>query len=225
MEHQIEAKTFDSSKKTQSNFKISLPKAASRELLASVKDDYVFDFLNLQEAHSEKQLEQGLLAKINAFLIEMGGVFTFVRNQYRLTVDGDDFFVDTLLFHRRLRCMVAIELKIGEFKPEYAGKRQFYLTALNETAQQPGESPSIGIILCKSKKKTIVEYALNDAKHPIAVATYIVNKDLPTKLQKELPSPKQMESLFENDKGTSAPFVQTLSGQINRRTKRTKKKK
>jgi predicted nuclease of restriction endonuclease-like (RecB) superfamily len=223
LNHQIEAKAFESSKKTQSNFKSTLPKVANRELLNSIKDEYVFDFLDLEESHSEKQLEQGLLQKINAFLIEMGGVFSFIGNQYRLTVDGDDFFVDILLFHRRLRCMVAIELKIGEFKPEYAGKMQFYLTALNETAQQPGENPSIGIILCKSKKKTIVEYALKEAKQPIAVATYRVTTELPIELRKELPTPKQIETLF---KITDAnPIVQTVSGQLKKKkAKRVNKK-
>lgn len=215
LEHQIEANTFRSSKKTQSNFKTTLPKIVNRELLNSIKDEYIFDFLDLEDSHSERQLELGLLQKINAFLIEMGGVFSFIGSQYRLTVDGDDFFVDILLFHRRLRCMVAIELKIGEFKPEYAGKMQFYLTALNETSQQPGENPSIGIILCKSKKKTIVEYALKEAKQPIAVATYRVTTKLPSDLKNELPTPKQIETLFKIT--DASPIVQTPPGQLKKK--------
>jgi len=177
-----------------------------------VKDEYVFDFLSLQDEFTERDLEQALLKKINAFLIEMGGVFTYFGNQYRLTVDGDDFFIDVLLFHRRLRCLVAIELKIGEFKPEYAGKMQFYLTALNDLVKQPEENPSIGIILCKSKKRTVVEYALKNAKQPMAVATYKVTTHLPEKHRKELPNQKQMESLFE----LKEAVFQTPSGKLER---------
>ena len=121
LEHQIELKNFERTTKNQINFKATFPKKSDAHLSTSVKDEF-----------TERDLEQALLKKINAFLIEMGGVFTWVGNQYQLTVDGDDFFVDVLLFHRRLRYLVAIELKIGEFKPEYAGKMQFYLTALND---------------------------------------------------------------------------------------------
>lgn len=197
LEHQIELKNFERTGKKQNNFKTTLPKKSEANLSKSVKDEYVFDFLSLQDEFTERELEQALLKKINSFLIEMGGVFTYVGNQYKLTVDGDDFYIDVLLFHRRLRCLVAIELKTGGFKPEYAGKMQFYLTALNEMIKQPDENPSIGIILCKSKKRTVVEYALKNAKQPMAVATYKVTTHLPESLRKELPSQKQMESLFE----------------------------
>jgi predicted nuclease of restriction endonuclease-like (RecB) superfamily len=191
--HQIELKSFERTAKTQNNFNPAL----SDNLGMSIKDEYVFDFLSLQDEFTERDLEQALLKKINAFLSEMGGVFTYVGNQYRLTVDGDDFFIDVLLFHRRLRCLVAIELKIGEFKPEYAGKMQFYLAALDDLVKQPDEAPSIGIILCKSKKRMIVEYTLKTSAQPMAIATYRLTANLPEELVKELPSQKQMESLFE----------------------------
>jgi predicted nuclease of restriction endonuclease-like (RecB) superfamily len=213
--HQIELKNFERTVKSQNNFKAVLPKRSDKNLLPIVKDEYVFDFLGLEEEFSERDLEQALLKKINAFLIEMGGVFTYVGNQYRLTVDGDVFFIDVLLFHRKLRCLVAIELKIGEFKPEYAGKMQFYLTALNEQVKQSGENPSIGIILCKSKKRTIVEYALKNAKQPMAVATYRLTTELPKNLKKELPSQKQMESLFE----IKEEIFPTLSGKLTSKRK------
>ncbi len=209
LEHQIEIKLFRRNKKVQSNFKNTLSEKSNKLITNTTKDEYVFDFLNLSEDFSEKQLEDALLHKINLFLIEMGGVFTFVGNQYRLTVDGDDFFIDILLFHRKLQCLVAIELKIGEFKPEYAGKMQFYLTTLNETVRQPFENPSIGIILCKSKKKTIVEYALKETRQPIAISTYKLTTKLPAKLAKELPTPKQIETLMDiNEKA----ILQTVSG-------------
>lgn len=218
LKHQIEIKTFERAVKTQNNFKQTLPQKSENHLSTSMKDEYIFDFLGLQEEFSERELEQALLNKINKFLVEMGGVFTYVGNQYRLTVDGDDFFIDVLLFHRRLRCLVAIELKIGEFKPEYAGKMQFYLSALNQQVKQPEENSSIGIILCKSKKRTIVEYALKNTKQPMAIATYRVTTELPKNLKNELPSLKQMESLFEIK---DANF-QTPSGKLENK-KKTKK--
>ncbi|MBY0515388.1 MAG: PDDEXK nuclease domain-containing protein [Bacteriovoracaceae bacterium] len=193
LEHQIELKLFERSGLTQHNF----PAPVLKELGSALKDEYVFDFLALREDFSERELELALLKKINAFLCEIGGVFSFVGNQFKLTVDGDDFFIDILLFHRRLRALVAIELKLGDFKPEYAGKMQFYLSALDEEIKLPDERPSIGIILCKSKKRTIVEYALKTVKHPMAVATYSLMTELPEELKKELPTLEQMETLFK----------------------------
>ena len=122
----------------------------------------------------------------------MGGYFTYVGNQYRMEIDGQEFFIDLMLYHRQLRCLVAIELKVGAFKPEYAGKMQFYLSALNDIAKLPDENPSIGIILCKDKSRTIVEYALKDTKKPIGVATYKMTEKLPRELKKYLPSPEEM---------------------------------
>lgn len=213
LDHQVELKSFKHTKNAQSNFKKLLPSKSSKLITNTTKDEYVFDFLGLSEDFSERELEEALLHKINLFLIEMGGIFTFVGNQYRLTVDGDDFFIDILLFHRKLQCLVAIELKIGEFKPEYAGKMQFYLTTLNETIKQPFENPSIGIILCKSKKRTIVEYALKETKQPIAVSTYKLTTKLPDKLRKELPTLKQIETLLDTQDTT---ILQTASGKLKK---------
>lgn len=209
LEHQIERQAFERTAKTQNNFNPAL----SDKLGMAIKDEYVFDFLSLQDEFTERDLEQALLKKINAFLIEMGGVFTYVGNQYRLTVDGDDFFIDLLLYHRRLRSLVAIELKVGEFKPEYAGKMQFYLAALDDLVKQPDEAPSIGIILCKSKKRTIVEYALKTSAQPMAIATYRLTADLPEELVKELPSQRQMESLFELKDSIVPPVAGLLEKQ------------
>ena len=135
--------------------------------------------------------------RVNRFLIEMGGAFTFVGNQFRLEIDGSEFFIDILLYHRRLKCLVAIELKAGKFLPEYVGKMQFYLTALDETVKEKGENPSIGIILCKDKNRTIVEYALRVSRKPIGVAAYKITAQLPRNLKKELPSPEQVAKLME----------------------------
>ena len=122
----------------------------------------------------------------------MGGYFTFVGNQYRIEIEDNEFFIDLLLYHRILRCLVAIELKIGGFKPEYAGKMQFYLSALDDKAKLKDENPSIGIILCKSKNRTIVEYALRNVNKPIGVATYKITDKLPKEFKKYLPSPKEL---------------------------------
>jgi hypothetical protein len=127
----------------------------------------------------------------------MGGTFPFVGNQYRLEISEQEYFIDILLFHRGLRCLIAVELKIGEFVPEYVGKMQFYLAALDDLVRQEGENPSIGIILCKSKDKTIVEYALRESNKPIGVATYRIVSTLPKELQGQLPEPEQIARLLE----------------------------
>jgi len=163
----------------------------------AVKDEYTFDFLELGEEHSERELERALIARIEDFLRAMGGMFAFMGSQYRLEVDNREYFIDLLLFHRRLRCLVAIELKVGEFQPEFVGKMQFYLTALDRNVRQKDENSSIGIILCKEKNRTIVEYALHDARKPIGVATYEITKKLPAALKGQLPSPEEIVRLLE----------------------------
>src|SRR3972149_1547901 len=169
--NQLEAGAFERYMTNQTNFDKVVPRKYRHQAKLAVKDEYSFDFLELGEEHSEKELERALLENVRKFLIEMGGYFTFVGNQYRMEIDGQEFFIDLMLYHRQLRCLVAIELKIGAFKPEYAGKMQFYLSVLNDIAKLPDENPSIGIILCKDKSRTIVEYALKDTKKPIGVAT------------------------------------------------------
>ncbi len=190
--NQIEAIAFERFMANQTNFDKTVPEKYRHQAKLAVKDEYSFDFLELAEEHSEKELERALLENVRKFLIEMGGYFAFVGNQYRLEIDGEEFFIDLLLYHRKLRCLVAIELKIGAFKPEYAGKMQFYLSALNDRVKLPDETPSIGIILCKDKSRTIVEYALKDTKKPIGVSTYRLTEKLPRELKKYLPSPEEM---------------------------------
>jgi hypothetical protein len=155
-----------------------------------------FDFLEIGDEHSERQLEQAVLARIELFLREMGGVFSFVGSQYRLEISDKEYFIDLLLFHRRLRCLVAIELKVGEFIPEYVGKMQFYLAVLDDKVRMEDENPSIGIILCKSKDKTIVEYALKESKKPIGIGGYRIVTTLPKDLRDQLPAPEQIARLL-----------------------------
>ena len=161
--HQIENQSYEKSLLGQTNFDQTLTPALREQAKLAVKDEYTFDVLELISAHSERELERALIAKVEEFLRAMGGLFAFMGSQYRLEVDGREFFVDLLLLHRRLRCLVAIELKVGEFQPEFVGKVQFYLTALDRQVRQEDENPSIGIILCKEKSRTIVEYALRVA--------------------------------------------------------------
>ena len=195
--HQIENKTYEKTLLNQTNFNKALPEKIKNQAKLAVKDEYTFDFLELGDEHSEIELERALMNRVNRFLIEMGGAFTFVGNQFRLEIDGSEFFIDILLYHRRLKCLVAIELKAGKFLPEYVGKMQFYLTALDETAKGKGENPSIGIILCKNKSRTIVEYVLRVSRKPIGVAAYKITAQLPRNLKKELPSPEQVIKLME----------------------------
>lgn len=162
-----------------------------------MKDEYTFDFLELADEHSERQLEQSILARVEPFLQEMGGRFTFVGSQYRLEVGDKEFFIDLLLYHRQLKCLVAIELKTGEFLPEYVGKMQFYLAALDDLARLPDENLSIGIIICKSKDKTIIEYALRESNKLIGVATYQIVSTVPQELKNQLPAPEQVAKLLE----------------------------
>ena len=195
--HQIENQSYEKSLAGQTNFDQALTPELRAQAKLAVKDEYTFDFLELGEQHSERELERALLTRIEDFLRAMGGMFAFMGSQYRLEVDGEEFFIDLLLFHRRLRCLVAIELKIGKFKPEFVGKMQFYLTALDRQVRQEDENPSIGIILCKEKSRTIVEYALHDARKPIGVATYEITQTLPNELKGQLPQPEEIAALLE----------------------------
>jgi predicted nuclease of restriction endonuclease-like (RecB) superfamily len=195
--HQIDNQSYEKSLLGQTNFDRALTPELRAQAKLAVKDEYTFDFLELGEEHSERELERALIARIEDFLRALGGMFAFMGSQYRLEIDGEEFFIDLLLFHRRLRCMVAIELKIGKFRPEFVGKMQFYLAALDRQVRQEDENSSIGIILCKEKSRTIVEYALHDARKPIGVATYEITKTLPRELRGQLPQPEEIAALLE----------------------------
>lgn len=188
--HQIENQSFQKALLNQTSFDKTVPAKIRNQAKLAVKDEYTFDFLELGDDHLENELERALMVNVRRFLLELGGHFCFVTNQHRIEIDGREYFVDILLYHRKLRCLVAIELKIGDFKPEYAGKMQFYLSALNDRDKLEEETPAIGIIICKSKSRTVVEYALRDVKKPIGVSTYSLKKSLPKKLGKYLPSSK-----------------------------------
>ena len=191
--HQIENKTYEKYLLNQTNFDQTLPEQYRHQAILAVKDEYQFGFLELADQHAERELELSIVRHIRAFLFELGSYFSFIGNQFRIEVGDKEYFVDLLLFHRKLNCLVAIDLKVGEFTPEMAGKMQFYLNALNDKVREDHENPAIGIIVCKSKNRMIVEYALRDSRQPIGVATYTINEQLPEQWKNLLPSPEQLE--------------------------------
>lgn len=195
--HQIENQTYEKTLLNQTNFDVTLSEAVRNQAKLAVKDEYTFPFLDLGDKHSERQLETAILAKVEPFLQEMGGMFTFVGSQHRLEVGNKEYYIDLVLYHRAMQCLVAIDLKIGEFEPEYIGKMQFYLAVLDDQVRLPHEQPSVGIILCKTKDKMTVEYALKDATKPIGIATYRMTSTLPQELKGQLPAPEQVAKLLE----------------------------
>ncbi len=195
--NKIEAKTYENYLLGQSNFDMTLPEKIKNQAILALKDEYTFDLIGLAEEHSEYELEQALIKNIRALLMEFGTDFSFIGNQYRLEVDGKEYFIDLLLYNRRLQAMIAIELKIGEFQPEYKGKMEFYLNVLNDTVKLPHENPAIGIIICKSKSRMIVEYALKSSNMPIGVATYSLSSELPEAYKKLLPTSEEIAKKIE----------------------------
>lgn len=191
--HQLEGKSYEKFLLNQTNFDKTVSEKYKYQAKLTEKDKYNFDFLEISEEHNEKELELALMKNIRKFLSEMGGDFAFIGNQYRIQVDDEDFYIDLLLYHRKLKSLVVIELKAGKFKPEYAGKMNFYLTVLDDTVKQEDENPSIGIIICKSKNKTIVEYALKKTSNPIGIASYSLTETLPKEYRGLLPSPKEIQ--------------------------------
>jgi len=192
LSNHIENQSYEKFLLNQTNFDETIPQKYKDQAKLAVKDDYLFNFLELGEEHSEQELETAIVKNIGKFLTQMGNDFAFMGNQYRLEVDEEEYFIDLLLFHRSLKSLIVIELKIGKFKPEYAGKMNFYLSALNDTIKLEDENPSIGIIICKDKNRTVVEYSLRDSNKPIGVSSYQLLDKLPSDLQSFLPSSEEI---------------------------------
>ena len=192
---QIEGRLYKRSGKAVTNFSATLPAPQSDLAHQMIKDPYTFDFMPAASGYREKDLEQGLLDHIQKFLVELGVGFAFVGRQVPFEVGGKDFYLDLLFYHLRLRCYVVIELKAGEFKPEFAGKLNFYLSAVDDLMRHPDDKPSIGLILCKSKERVIAEYALRDISKPIGIANWRTKlvASLPTELKGQLPTIKEIE--------------------------------
>ena len=191
--HQIESGLYARSGKVLHNFEATLPAPQSDLARQTLKDPYVFDFLSLGEEAQEREIERELTKHITKFLLELGAGFSFVGSQYPLEVSGQDYYIDLLFYHLKLRCFVIIELKAGEFKPEYTGKLNFYLSAVDKILKQNEDNPSIGIILCKSKDKVIAEYALKDMSKPMGISEYKIVRAIPEKLKMSLPTIDELE--------------------------------
>lgn len=176
------------------NFEASLPKPQSDLARESLKDPYRFDFLGLTDEAQEREVEHALVKHVTEFLLELGAGFAFVGRQVMLNVGGDEFFIDLLFYHLKLRCYVVVELKGGKFKPEHLGQLGFYLTAVDMQVKTEQDNPTIGLLLCKTKNKVVAEYALRDTAQPMEVAEYQLIESLPAALQTSLPSIEQIES-------------------------------
>jgi len=192
--HQIESKLYQRSGKAISNFENTLPKAQSDLANELIKDPYNFDFLSLSENFKEKELESGLLEHITSFLLELGSGFAFVGKQKNLKVGERDFYIDLLFYHIRMHCYVVVELKTVDFEPEFAGKLNFYIKAVDEQIKTKEDKPTIGIFLCKSKDKVVVEYSLSDINKPMGISQYQLTHMLPEELKESLPSIADIEA-------------------------------
>ncbi len=193
--HQIESGLFERQGRAVTNFEDTMPAPRSDLAGEMLKDPYSFDFLGLGPEARERDLEQGLIEHIQRFLLELGAGFAFVGRQVPMEVAGESFYLDLLFYHLKLRCFVVIELKLGAFRPEHAGKMSFYLTAVDELLRHPGDEASIGLVLCKTRKRLIVEWALRDLGKPVGVSSYEVRlvEALPEELRGRLPSIEELE--------------------------------
>lgn len=207
---QIETQAMRRSGRATTNFESALPRPQSDLARESLKDPYRFDFLGLTEEAEEREVEGALIRDITRFLLELGAGFAFVGRQVHLEVGGEDFYLDLLFYHLKLRCYVVIELKAGAFKPEHAGKLNFYLSAVDALVKTAQDGPTIGLLLCKTKNRIIAEYALRESNRPIGVAEYQLARALPERFEASLPSIERLERELEETaaeatEGESAP--------------------
>ena len=192
--HQIESALYQREGRAVTNFQAALPSPYSDLARQTLKDPYNFDFLMLREEHDEQELQNALITHITRFLLELGAGFSYLGQQYRLEVGGDEFFIDLLFYHVRLHSYVVVELKTVKFKPEFAGKLNFYISAVDGILKTDHDNPTIGILICKSKNDTVVEYALRDVHKPIGVSEYTITQHLPDELKSSLPSIEEIEA-------------------------------
>jgi predicted nuclease of restriction endonuclease-like (RecB) superfamily len=196
---QIKQRAHERQGAAVTNFARTLPKIHAGIAQGLLKDPYLFDFLTLEEPFHERELETGLLAHIQTFLIELGRGFAFVGRQYRLEVSDREFYLDLLFYHLHLRCFVVVDLKKGDFKPEYAGKMNFYCSVVDDQVRHEEDAPTIGLILCQTKDRILAEYALRDINKPIGVADYELTRALPAELESSLPSIEDIEAELSSD--------------------------
>lgn len=191
---QIKSKLHERQGAAVTNFAATLPKPQSDLVQNLLKDPYCFDFLSLGQEAEERDIEQALITHIRKFMLELGAGFAFVGQQVPIEVGGEDFYMDLLFYHVRMHCYVVIELKTGKFKPEYAGKLNFYLSAVDDLLRTPGDAPTIGMVLCQDKNQVVAEYALRDMEKPMGVSIYHIHEALPKAMQGILPSIERLEA-------------------------------
>lgn len=197
--HQIESGLYQRDGKALNNFATTLPAVQSDLARQTLKDPYVFDFLTLTKDFSEREMEKALIDHITHFLLELGAGFAYMGKQVHLQVGARDFYIDLLFYHAYLHCYVVIELKTGEFEPEYAGKLNFYIKAVDEQMRKEGDASTIGLLLCKDKDKLVAEYSLSDIDKPIGIAQYQLTRTLPENLQDQLPSVEEIVKGLEGE--------------------------
>ena len=194
LEVHIKNRLHERQGKAVTNFAARLPAPTSALAQETLKDPYLFDFLSLGEDAQEREIENALMQHITRFLLELGNGFAFVGRQYRLEVNGDEFFIDLLFYHTRLKCYVVVELKATAFKPEHAGQLNFYLAAIDAQIKAPDDHPTIGLLLCKTQNRLVAEYALSGIDKPIGIAEYELVRALPEPLVTNLPTVEQLEN-------------------------------
>ena len=194
--HQIESGLYERQAIAEkiSNFESRLPAPQSELAVQTMKDPYIFDFIPFKEDMVERDIENALVKEITFLLLELGTGFAFLGNQYHLNVGGDDFYIDLLFYNLNLRSYVVVELKTGDFKPEYVGQLNFYLSAVDGILKKDNDNPSIGLLLCKNKNNLVAEYALKDMSKPIGISEYKITNNLPEELEKQLPSVEDIQS-------------------------------
>jgi predicted nuclease of restriction endonuclease-like (RecB) superfamily len=198
LDYQIDSDLYRRQGRGVTNFECTLPPAQSELAQQILKDPYSFDFLGLGDDAREREVHRGLLQHLREFLIELGAGFAFVGSEVHIEVEADDFYLDLLFYHLQLRCYVIIELKTTDFKPEYAGKLNFYLSAVDDTLRHPDDQPSIGLIICRGRRGLIAEYSLRDMAKPMGVAEHRLSQILPEQLQGQLPTIEQLETELES---------------------------
>ena len=197
--HQIESGLWEREGKAITNFSTSLPAPQSDLAQQTLKDPYKFDFLSLGKDYDERKLEQKLIEHITQFLLELGAGFAYIGRQVTFQVGDRDFFIDLLFYHTRLHCYMVVELKTGEFEPEHAGKLNFYIKTVDTQLRQAVDGPTIGLLLCKTRDKTVAEYALSDIQKPIGVSEYQLTQSLPDELKTSLPSIEVIEAELKKE--------------------------
>jgi len=196
LEHQINARLFQKQGKLPNNFSKTLPDTLKPSALQVFKDEYLLDFISIEDSDDERDIENKVVAEVKDFILRMGKGFSFIGNQYRLELDGEEFFIDLLFFNRYLQCLVAFELKKGKLKPEYTGQLNFYLNVLDEKIKLPHENSSIGIVLCKEKNNTVVEFSVKSIDKAMGVATFKTTKQMPNEIKSVLPDSDELIKLL-----------------------------